>query len=435
MPEGPPLAGLEKFRRSTLRTSEFVDNATLDRWLESRKTSETRRSRPDEPELPPHPGPKELLSYQREVAQEAGMMLSAGRSCLLSLPTGSGKTFTAIRIVFAAIAQGQREIVWLAPQRILVEQALDELRAAWWGTVQPIGLSIVGDLSKTATTPRGAASIRFGTIQMALSRFPSTSAGALIVIDEAHFLQANEFGRLARRLRGKECVLLGLTATPGRRDSRELTSLQSLFDSKLVVPESLGTEPIETLQERGVYSRISFEQLLPRRTTVRERAQVNKREIPSPSVAALSSGRLDATIGAFRESDNRQAVVFCHSIAQCYVYAAGLSDEGAKCAVVGSNEPLWHNRLAIREFREGNLNCLLNAKYLAVGADLPSASKIYLTVPIGSPILFEQIVGRVARGPAVGGTEHAVVYEFDAHRTMHSALRSYARFKHEWSTI
>ena len=55
--------------------------------------------------------------------------------------------------------------------------------------------------------------------------------------------------------------------------------------------------------------------------------------------------------------------------------------------------------------------CLQNARLLVAGYDLPMVDSVILTVPVGSAVAFEQIVGRAARGPAVGGTARATIFD------------------------
>jgi DNA repair protein RadD len=51
-----------------------------------------------------------------------------------------------------------------------------------------------------------------------------------------------------------------------------------------------------------------------------------------------------------------------------------------------------------------------------------------LASPVGSAITFEQMVGRAARGPAVGGVEEAVIWQLDNLLAVHGWPSSYSRY-------
>ena len=83
---------------------------------------------------------------------------------------------------------------------------------------------------------------------------------------------------------------------------------------------------------------------------------------------------------------------------------------------------------------EGDVRVIVNAKYAALGVDLPKANVAIICTPIGSPI-FEQVIGRSARRPAVGGTKNAKVLDFDNHTRIHGGVKSYARFARFWGNF
>jgi DNA repair protein RadD len=85
-------------------------------------------------------------------------------------------------------------------------------------------------------------------------------------------------------------------------------------------------------------------------------------------------------------------------------------------------------RQVLARFEAGEISVLLNKQLLPAGYDCPAISDVVLASPVRSSILWEQILGRVSRGPAVGGTVAGRVWELDDHRAMHSKVLSYARF-------
>jgi DNA repair protein RadD len=78
---------------------------------------------------------------------------------------------------------------------------------------------------------------------------------------------------------------------------------------------------------------------------------------------------------------------------------------------------------------------LANQHLLAVGYDCPAVTDVVIQNKISSLILFEQIVGRAARGPLTGGSRVASVWEFEDHLALHGLPQSYYRYRdYDWTS-
>ena len=75
----------------------------------------------------------EMHDYQREDIYGIFEHLSSGnRRCLLHMPTGSGKTFAAMRTISSKFLQNKSTIIiWLAYSEELCEQAIDAFKTVW----------------------------------------------------------------------------------------------------------------------------------------------------------------------------------------------------------------------------------------------------------------------------------------------------------------
>ena len=434
-------AELHQFERGTLPYCSTVTVEQFREWRHSRRSQSTDRGAQRRVALPSHSGRKDLLDYQEELVEIGCLSLGeAGNRAVVSLPTGAGKTFTAMHLLFRLLERGYRRILWLAPQRLLLEQAQNELQASWYSTKQSVGLDWYDKAGFDAAS-EAVAIIRFDTLQLILRQkaeiLEPKNRPDIVVIDEAHHLEANQFGLLAARLSNVGATVIGLTATPGRSNASELDSLRGLFGGQLLIPASLGSDPIAALKARGVYSQIDYRKLKPGaesaddrvlRRHARQKGQSRQRSF------AFIPGRLDAIVEAVAlQGKDARSLVFGHSIAHSIVLCAALCCNDVPAEIVGSEFGLEHNDVAIAKFRKSEIQCLVNVKYAAVGADFPFVNAAFLSVPINSPIFFEQVVGRIARGPAVGGTESARLYDFDGHLQRFGGIQSYRRFQLDWT--
>ena len=426
-----------RFEAQVFSCSTELTKEDLEAWLEydfkeASQNKVRKRSTGAGFELPAHPGPRVLLDYQQEIVQAAYELIQARDNCIIALPTGAGKTTTAVHLLFQALSEGHSRIAWLAPQRLLAEQAFAEFSHAWWSVKQLRSVNLCLTDKILASVLEEGHTVAFDTLQKWLNSSRWVFNPEIVIIDECHHIEANEFGRLVDRLQKAGAVVIGLTATPGRRMDIEGGGLRSRFGGNLIVPRLLGEEPVKTLQTRQVYSQLRHHHIKPTYSSDRELVQL-KKGVVAPSLASLSPGRLDAIVNYARaKSCAKQGIIFAYSIAHCHVIAAALHRVGIGVSVIDGRSPDIVNQNRIRGFMRGDVQYLVNVRYLAVGADLPTTDLVLLSVPVGSPILFEQIVGRVCRGPLVGGSESAVIADFDDHLKRFGAPRSYARFKSDW---
>jgi superfamily II DNA or RNA helicase len=66
----------------------------------------------------------------------------------------------------------------------------------------------------------------------------------------------------------------------------------------------------------------------------------------------------------------------------------------------------------INQFRNEELEVLINVEMLTEGTDLPNVQTVFLTRPTTSTILMTQMIGRALRGTRAGGTENAYIVTF-----------------------
>ncbi|WP_423815921.1 DEAD/DEAH box helicase [Rhodococcus aetherivorans] len=367
----------------------------------------------------------ELFDYQRDLVDSALEVLSVGSEALLSLPTGGGKTRTGVVACLDALTDfDHNRLVWLAPSNELVDQAFRSFEHLWRLHGRAPDVMLTQSFEKSAdrtilvTTPQAA----YARLQSGIK----LGTWDAVVFDEAHQLAARTYDEAVRELRSQAAActlrrpgLLGLSATPGRANDEGTQSLVSLFGRRLLKSDRLGKNPVLTLQRRGVLARLEF-----RRMTKRDLSSQD--EIGRIKVAVNAAKSL---VGA-----GRHVLAFTSSVAGAICMAEILRSAGVAARAVHSQMPMQERIDALDSFARYETKILINQRLLATGYDCPAVSDLLLLAPIGSPILFEQIVGRAARGPRTGGGASATVWEFDDHLALHGLPSSYYRYRdYEWS--
>ncbi len=366
----------------------------------------------------------QLFDYQSELA--ANLASLSRESALLALPTGAGKTRTAVAAVLAGIGGDLvRRAVWLAPSIELVDQAFETFQRLWLhqGDVERILIS------RQPTVPEAdMPTVLLTTPQAVYLRSKGRRTARqcdVVIFDEAHQLGARTFREAVRWLReqassgARPTALIGLSATPGRVDPNETEDLVDLFGGNLLHSRPLSPNPVRVLQRRGVLARLRFRSLA--------RSEID----PSDEATRLT---VAARVCQKLVDSGRRPLVFTASVAGAVVLGEALRSVGVRAEEVHAGMSRDRRRSLIEGFASGRIDVLTNQRLLSTGYDCPAISDVLILGKVGSPILFEQIVGRAARGPATGGSSVATVWDFDDHLALHGLPQSYYRYRDfDWS--
>ena len=371
-----------------------------------------------------------LFDHQRNAVWKLTPLLAQDeRRAVLHLPTGVGKTRTAMHVVADSLrAYEPSLVVWLASGKELLEQAAVAFKEAWthlgtrplqigtmWGDRMPDldgfsdGFLAVG-LAKgwaviSSTDPDWAARLALRV--------------RLVVFDEAHQSIASTYKRITDDLTlDFRCALLGLTATPGRTwaDIDKDGELAEFFSGNKVTLDVPGENPIEYLINNGFLARPIFRTLFSRpglSINDSELARIaSALDIPEEIVTALSMSEqyVTAVLGAIEEllaAGHRRVLVFAATVAHARVLTAILVARDIRSEVVTSLTPGRVREHAIRTFKSDDdvPMVLVNFGVLTTGFDAPKASAAVIARPTKSLVLYSQMVGRAIRGPKAGGTE------------------------------
>ena len=169
-----------------------------------------------------------LFPHQRRVANQAYYALRDGHGRLLMhMPTGTGKTRTAMHVVCRILNNTEPcLVVWLASSTELLDQAADAFQSTWaklgsrsvpltrfWGRYSPPASDVADGLLIAGLQKMHAFNVRCPTDLLRLG-----ARCRLVVVDEAHQSVARTYQEIIDNLAetGRYAALLGLTATPGR---------------------------------------------------------------------------------------------------------------------------------------------------------------------------------------------------------------------------
>jgi DNA repair protein RadD len=402
-----------------------------------------------------------LFDHQRSAYRSTLRFLHSEKPrVMLHLPTGAGKTRTALNIacdLLRSSSDSRDLVIWLAHSEELCDQAAEEAMKAW---------AALGNRSLSFHRHYGSyrtelPAITSGMLVASLQLFYRDSLAhqslvlklgrraALIIMDEAHQAVAPTYNLLLRLLVPSSTVpLLGLSATPGRSYLRTGDDLQlaDFFSRQRVTLGSYGcSDPISFLQNEGFLAKTDFVPLnyysAQRLTlTVEEKAQIEEGfDLPSTVVSSLAADKARNLLilqHLFAEAGTpgSHILVFACSVEHANMLASVLHLRGFAAAAVSAETPTEQRRQLIQRFRKGeDLQILVNCGVLTTGFDSPNANVAVVARPTQSVVLYSQMVGRVMRGPRANGNERCrILTVVDQISGFRSASEGFGHWEDIW---
>lgn len=378
---------------------------------------------------------------------------------IMVLPTGGGKTFTAIRFLCRGPLSHGYKVLWLAHTHHLLNQAYYSFAPQNEDKRLKCGLE-VGLISEnrtslnlrvisgtpghcTARSIKADDDVIFSTLQTLASGMKNLSIltglkswlkntdKLVVVFDEAHHSPAPSYRELLEKLRKQhpDLLLLGLTATPTHSDESKRGWLKKLFPQGILHQVSPKKLMLDKILAKPIFETCD----------TKIKPEWNEREfqkwlgtysdLPKGIIEYLAKNKDRNAFIAQTYADNRakygKTIIFAERWLQCEQLKEFLEKRKIRTGVAYSHvESLGDtaeernrrdktdNDRDLEDFRTGKLDVIINVRMLTEGTDVPDVNTVFLTRQTTSHILLTQMVGRALRGPKFGGTSNAYIVSF-----------------------
>ena len=313
-----------------------------------------------------------------------------GGRFLLVVPTGGGKTFTAVKAVVRLFEEFQLNentdrVAWVAHREELLDQAD--------GTFEKLKLLRSG-------TNCFKDNVDFLMLSQVDDYFRHAESTKLVVIDEAHHGAAPSYQPIFDR---SNMGVLGLTATPSRHDGAPLEFERESYSIGFPDLVDLGIvlRP-EVVNIRG--SRFSIESLDDKYCL----EQLNTEERNRQIISALLEG----------QEKYKKVVIFVgtkNHVKSIYsqIIQSELSNEYESIAwITGDGNCRGEERADfLRKEKAWARSILINVQVLSEGYDDPSIDTVVMASPTRSKLVYMQAMGRAIRRNPEDEGKHAYVLE------------------------
>lgn len=366
-----------------------------------------------------------LFPHQLKTVEKIREKLShVPHRALLHMPTGSGKTISAMRVILIDLLERDSGLViWLAHSEELCEQAMQEFQMMWeyagdrpLSTYRFFGRHDV-DLLKVKKGFVVASLLKMLGAAKKNVKFLSEVAQKtrMVVIDEAHQATAPKFSVVIGELvENKHARLLGLSATPGRKsDSVDPANIElaKFFRKQKVVLETGSENPIKFLIRQKYLASPKFNRIGYTGTNLSQKdLECIKHEIDVPNyiLKKLSSNAM-RNIEIIREiirltKTHKKIIVFAAHVDHAKDISLILSAKKYNSHYITSKTLPSTRANILSDYKNNNVQTILcNYGILTMGFDAPKTSAVVIARPTKSYVLYSQMVGRGIRGPNAGG--------------------------------
>jgi DNA repair protein RadD len=423
---------------------------------------------PDLLEVPPFVPLPDLWEFQVELKDQVLHVLSgqpgANRG-VLNLPTGAGKTRTAVEslVEWRLGQQGRPIIFWIAQSEELCEQAVQAFREVWtdlghrpsevrknleiarfWATAAipedpDVVVASIQKLQKVASDENPDRRQELTALAERLG---------VVVVDEAHRMLAPSYAEVLGFLgidpsaSSSALPLLGLTATPFRSNEQETRQLVTRFHGRLLAAHSLGDDAVASLRQLRVLSEPMHEVLDyggpeflmdDDERFVDYFDQFNDFHPGFLQEIGQSEDRNRALLDRLLELPaDWPTLFFGCTVEQAVAMAVLLRRAGRSAEAITADTRSATRRALIEEFRGQRLSVLCNYQVLTTGFDAPRVQAVVIGRPTTSQVLYEQMIGRGMRGPRFGGTEKCTVIDISDNIRFRGEL-AFTRYSDYWA--
>lgn len=319
----------------------------------------------------------QLREYQVESIEAVRAAIRAGkRRIILTIPTGGGKTYTAVSIIASAIGKGKR-CLFVAHRLELIDQCV---RSIFKVGLTCVGVIRAGDKRADLSQPIQVASIQ------TLARRKQDDVD-IVIIDEGHRAASKSYVTHLFE-RHPRAIFIILTATPCRSDNKPLNAIADDLIVGALYSELLASGAI-------VEPRVYSTPMLPDMSTVRTKdGDFNRDDLE----AAMNRGALIGDLyEQWAKHPRQRTVAFAVSVAHSLAIVEMFRSKGVKAEHLDGETKEDERKAILERLESGETELVSNVGVLCEGWDLPSCKTLILARPTKSLALYMQMAGRILR--------------------------------------
>jgi superfamily II DNA or RNA helicase len=353
-----------------------------------------------------------LREYQTEaIAAIENTFLISDRQ-FIEMPTGAGKTIT-----FLSYAKKNHwRIMIIVPSKELLKQVYDSALLFY-------NKSEISRKGNGYDEQPGKLHICIiNSIKGKYLNYIKQLHFSLVIIDEAHHVQANSYRRLIESMVEEQEIhkemikelggiteFLGVTATPDRADGKIMEDLLYTKSYKIEIEDLIDQKFLADVEGYIVKTDIDLSEIDDHNGDFSITQLYKKLSTEARNNIILNICQ--------KEMKDRKTLVFCINIKHAIEISKSLNSIGISSKAIYGAMREEEKSSILSAFRRGEISCLCNCQLLTEGFDEPTIDGIVLARPTRSRGLFLQMIGRGLR-TSLGKENCKIVDIVDNHRSL-----------------
>lgn len=325
-----------------------------------------------------HRGEYKPRDYQQNSIAKVREGARAGKRMILVLPTGGGKTKTAVYGIVAPTVKNGKRVGWIAHRSELIGQADGDVREAGVRT----------GIVQGGVKPDPLAPVQVCSIQTLARRLDVLPPLDVLIIDECHHVRSATYMAVIEHYQQQGTIIVGLTATPERLDGK---GLGDVFDG--IVEEVTVRELIDRdfLADYDYYA-----PNVPDLTGVKKTGGDYHR---GGAAAAMNKPTITGNlVKHYRKHLNgKRALVFAAGVANSQNIVGAFRDAGIPAAHLDGTTPDGERKRVLAAFEAGTIHVVSNVDLFDEGFDVPACAGVLIARPTQSFVKHRQMIGRCLR--------------------------------------
>lgn len=320
----------------------------------------------------------ELRWYQEDAINNTIKKLNDDRYALVHLSCGLGKS-----IICAELAKHYKNTVVCCPAMELVKQNYDKLSIQFGGADS---LTMIDSAHKGEWN----SNFVFTTPNTLYKNIDKCAEPSCLIIDE---LQSGYLAKMQKTIltNWKNCKVIGMTATPYYIDRKTIYKQGWMWSEETIrsIAQEMFGNPVISI---NYWDSLKLGYARPIEMKHTNIVKVRNIHFSSPIYQSILNKHiyeLDILLSSLKNG-----VIYCDSIQHAEFVANNIN--GVK-ALFGTTPKKQRIQL-VEDFLKGNVKFIATCQALQVGFDAPDLENIIVLSNYNSPIMTEQLLGRLNRG-------------------------------------
>lgn len=331
-----------------------------------------------------------LRDYQQENKQKVYDVWGQGKSVMLQMPTGTGKTRLFVSIIkdifrYSRDNKDALKVLILVHRTELIDQIDEELGYRY---------NLAHGIIQSGERERKIYPIQLASVQTLSRRLGNWTEKEFdfIIVDEAHHIKADSYQKIINAF--PHAKLLGVTATPVRLNGQGFTDT---FDELIVSPSVKHFIDEGYLSQYEYYSvsRSSFIQ--QQIDGIKKFSQGDYAESELERICDNDRIRAQVVKTYLEYAKDKKGIVYTINKEHNKNLCAEFIENGVKAVAIDSDTPQETREKYIEQFRRGDFQIICNVNLFTEGFDCPDIEFVQLARPTKSLALYLQQVGRGLR--------------------------------------